>query len=506
MQYRAPSLRVTEEHNNIRRRSSGQPKAGSIMGEGEHLLSRIDDDDLLVNEHTVLLVPHPNVTASSSAVLPFAQHFEDNSVTQHNWDGNPITSFSPIPLTPPCPETVSCAPSGLSLQPANTPTIEVSRIPSPNFTDPKAQVGRVPGTFHAFLPRGLNIVSLGMPVMSFLSSTPASRRPQSVRTESDRSVQSTISTISTVSVDSGHKTLIPSIGTTAKFTHKWPPPGSMRKMNLRGGSLNESMGLELSQTFIAAMEDGQALGVDDAHTWTHFKWCMLLSVSSVFSYGAVGLVCAIMTWFKAWDKADVMNVADNDILVIITLTASMLVFTALVGICGVFLNSRPILAAYTLLLWPALVSLLAIGYVSYKRVTFLLDHKLNLAWSQYYTSLGRLLIQDSLQCCGYYSALHEATPSSRCYPRSPLPGCKGKLYRFECDNLATIWSAAFALVLLHILNILVALLCANHVTKTFGSGITPKQYRLSGKDVKADADKILAELNRSGKQFSDVTR
>lgn len=192
-----------------------------------------------------------------------------------------------------------------------------------------------------------------------------------------------------------------------------------------------------------------------------------------------------------------MNVADNDILAIITLTASILVFTSLVGICGVFLNSRPILATYTLLLWPALASILAIGYVSYKRVTFALDHKLNMSWSQYFTPLGRLSIQDSLHCCGFYSVLHEGTLSNRCYPRSPLPGCKGKLYSFEKDNLATIWSAAFTLALLHILNILVALLCANHLTKTFGRGMTPKQYRLSEKDVRADADKILEGLRRS---------
>lgn len=54
-----------------------------------------------------------------------------------------------------------------------------------------------------------------------------------------------------------------------------------------------------------------------------------------------------------------------------------------------------------------------------------------------------------------------------------------------------IWSVAFTLAGLHIINIVVALLCANHITRTFGKGITPKQYRLSNMDVRADADKIL---------------
>jgi hypothetical protein len=191
-----------------------------------------------------------------------------------------------------------------------------------------------------------------------------------------------------------------------------------------------------------------------------------------------------------------MFVADNDILILVTLAASITTFTALVGISGVFLNSKPILATYAVLLWPALASLLAVGYISYKRAAFSLDHKLNLSWSQYYTPVGRLLIQDSLQCCGYYNALHEGTPSNRCYPRTPLPGCKGKLYRFESDNLEIIWSAVFALVPLHLLNITIALLCANHLTRAFGKGMTPKQYRLSSMDVKADADKILRRMKQ----------
>jgi hypothetical protein len=200
----------------------------------------------------------------------------------------------------------------------------------------------------------------------------------------------------------------------------------------------------------------------------------------------------------AWDKADVMSVADGDILILITLAASILLFTSLVGMSGTLLNSRPILAVYTLLLWPALAALLAVGYISYHRATFSLDHKLNLSWSQYYTPLGRLLIQNSLHCCGFYSALHEATFSKRCYPRTSLPGCKGKLYRFDRENLAAIWMAVFSLVPLHLINILVALLCANHVTRTFGKGITPKRYRLSSEDVKADAERILSGIHGRG--------
>ena len=63
---------------------------------------------------------------------------------------------------------------------------------------------------------------------------------------------------------------------------------------------------------------------------------------------------------------------------------------------GTLLNSRTILAFYALLLWPSFVSVLVVGYASYKREAFSLDRKLNLAWSQWYDDLGRLVIQESV--------------------------------------------------------------------------------------------------------------
>jgi len=68
-----------------------------------------------------------------------------------------------------------------------------------------------------------------------------------------------------------------------------------------------------------------------------------------------------------------------------------------VGLTGTLLNSRSILAFYALLLWPSFVSILVVGYTSYKREAFSLDRKLNMAWSQWYDDLGRLLIQESVR-------------------------------------------------------------------------------------------------------------
>jgi len=67
-----------------------------------------------------------------------------------------------------------------------------------------------------------------------------------------------------------------------------------------------------------------------------------------------------------------------------------------VGLCGTILNSRPILSLYAFLLWPTLVSLLVVGYSSYKRENLRLDRKLNMAWSRYFDDLDRLRIQNNV--------------------------------------------------------------------------------------------------------------
>ncbi|KXN83137.1 hypothetical protein AN958_01808 [Leucoagaricus sp. SymC.cos] len=256
---------------------------------------------------------------------------------------------------------------------------------------------------------------------------------------------------------------------------------------------------------VALLESGigggnGVLGLEWFSRWTGFKWCLLFSVLSVLIYGIAGLTCAIGIWFRIWHNADVMYVADNDILILITLASSILIFAALVGLIGTLLSSRLILAIYALLLWPCFISMCAVGYTAYKRATFSLEQKLDMSWSQFYTTYGRLLIQNLLECCGWSNPNHGNTPSRTCYPRTPLPGCKGPLLRFEQANLQLVWSTVFSLVPMHLVNIVVVMLCANHVTRTFGSGITPKRYRLTAKDVHEDAGRILDFVARRGSQ------
>ena len=194
----------------------------------------------------------------------------------------------------------------------------------------------------------------------------------------------------------------------------------------------------------------------------------------------------------------------------------MCLITALLGLTGTMLNSRPILAFYNLLLWPTLAVLLLVGYTSYKKQALNLDRKLNQAWSQFFDDNARLRIQNNVSMnlpiqvldttnALLYSSIvvdimilyvrfsmlfsvwcllilvqrtDEATFSKRCYPRTSLPGCKGKLFRVEKKMLEEIAAYAFLVVPVHLFNICIGLLCSNHVNRTFGKGLMPRTYRL----------------------------
>ncbi|KAJ7726517.1 tetraspanin Tsp2 family [Mycena metata] len=495
MEYRAPS---SFANGGLRRRSGAYLQLEDEVEDDVPHTADSENEPHLHRKPTVLLSTSPPLSSPASspvderASTPIAPTLTPRpDVLQRGPSDASFQSTATASTIPPLPTpNFGSSPRPDALQRTDSDSDTLPPLPTPDFTRP--------ASFLSVFSRGLSFLSTASrPSVSrassnesenaFSSDRAASQqctqsRPRSCRSDSEGSSAASAYSSSN-SIDSGHHALIKSIGTTDRFTHKWPRPRSLRLYS------EEDLADAAS---IILLEDGRGPGLGmDSEPWTGFKWCLLLSVCTVFIYGAAALVCALMTWFRTWDQADVMTVANNDVLVLLTLAGSILVFTSLVGLSGVLLNSRPILAVYTLLLWPAFASLAAIGYLAYKRATFALDHKLNLAWSQYYTPLGRLFIQDALRCCGFYSALHEATSSKRCFPRTALPGCKGKLYRFERANLALVWQTVFALVPLHLVNVLVALVCANHVTERFGRGVTPERYRLTSGDVQADAEKIM---------------
>ncbi|TFY71890.1 hypothetical protein EVG20_g1104 [Dentipellis fragilis] len=278
-----------------------------------------------------------------------------------------------------------------------------------------------------------------------------------------------------------------SISAVDRFTHKWPRPKTLRSVPpgfraKHAGRYNRAGGWSESE-IKAALAEGKGLGMDWAGQWTPHKWCLLVSVTLVFACGLAGVVCALLTWFAAYPAAPVLLITDSSALVLLTLCSSLFLLASITGIAGVLMNSRPILAVYTMLLFPCLIALASVGYVTYKKDQFSLDRKLSEAWNKWYAPGAQLVLQSALQCCGWASSAHAAVPSGRCYERTPLPGCRGALTRFERSALPTIYGAVFSLVPLHLMNIIAALLCSNHVTRRFGKGIMPKRYRLRIADV-----------------------
>jgi hypothetical protein len=126
---------------------------------------------------------------------------------------------------------------------------------------------------------------------------------RSIADESTSSSQSAGSVI--LAIDTGHNGLIPSIGTTDKFTHKWPTPKyvSYESPQKKIKDLRSTTGLSPA----SALEDGQGLGSSHTAHWTFFKWCLLLSATTVLAYGAVGLICALMTWSKSQSTSRSVN-------------------------------------------------------------------------------------------------------------------------------------------------------------------------------------------------------
>ena len=302
----------------------------------------------------------------------------------------------------------------------------------------------------------------------------------------------------------------PFLTTADKLTQKWPRPRSLRSIPPEfRGDLNSSNGLwglkrvgGWSQgNMEATLRDSQGLGIDRVGQWTPHKWCLLASVTTVFLLGLTFLVFSILTWFAgeppkyciseslpyfnstAYPAAPVVLITDSPALILITFSSSLLLLSSLVGVTGTLLNSRPILAVYVLLLFPSFISFVSVGYVTYKKAGFSLDAKASEAWNLWYSAGARTVLQGALGCCGWDGPLHAGAASGTCYPRSPLLGCHGPLVRLEHDVLASAWGLVFSLVPLHLANIFVGLLCANHVTYRFGKGMVPARYRLTAEEI-----------------------
>ena len=231
--------------------------------------------------------------------------------------------------------------------------------------------------------------------------------------------------------------------------------------------------------------------------WNRFKWILfstntlvcflnpfkfLLLLSQIIQLALCSMsafIVCLLTWFDVWEKGVVIRTGNAPELILSTLAALIAMLTSLIGCTGILLNNRTLLAWYTFLTWITFIPLVAPGYITYKRRTFDLEGKINAQWSRNLNTADRLLIQNQLNCCGYFSPYVEATVSQTCYARSLLPGCKGPYLAFE-RNLLRIWfKAVFSLVPVQILVMVSGLLCSNHITYRFGKGMMPEAYQLN---------------------------
>ncbi|KAH9811870.1 tetraspanin Tsp2 [Melampsora americana] len=355
--------------------------------------------------------------------------------------------------------------------------------------------------------------------VEFTTSRPSSIYTQALSNRSS-SIKSKETSLNSNSNPTSNQISSLSLFTSLRYANKFP---DLRSKSLRSNPssfTSDHHHTKPHQTLITTpilnlTEEGQSdhpVSKDktEDQRFTKFKITLILSVSSIMIYSLIGLIYSLLFWFRALENSDVVQVADPDVLRWLTAASSICLLTGLTGLTGTILNSRRILTIYNLLLWPSLASVLVIGYMAYKRVSLNLDLKLNQAWSEVYDSLDRLRIQNALKCCGYYNPLHEATFSSQCYPRVRLVGCKGKLVRFEKESLMKFTTSAFWIASLHMLNIVIGLLCSNHVNRQFGQNLIPIQYRLKLLDVNSHSIEFLESIKdqnliKSKKKEEDLT-
>jgi len=269
-------------------------------------------------------------------------------------------------------------------------------------------------------------------------------------------------------------------------------------MPKRGGGLDAFKGNE-ARMGGADDDSGWFNGKEGGHTprklrWNKFKWILFFANTVLTVYTLAGLICCLLTWFNVWHQADIIRAGSMTELIMSTLAASFGLFVSVIGWAGILMNNRSFLAVYSFLLWISLAFLVVPGYLTYKRRSLNLELKINAQWSQKLGSLGRLRIQNELNCCGYFSPYVEATISQTCYSRSVLPGCKKPYIDFQKFALQKWYTIVFSLVPVHILIMISALLCSNHVTYRFGKGMMPKAYRLSMNSMAVIMDNYANQL------------
>ncbi|KAF9965909.1 hypothetical protein BGZ70_003813 [Mortierella alpina] len=218
-------------------------------------------------------------------------------------------------------------------------------------------------------------------------------------------------------------------------------------------------------------------------SWTRSKILLLLSNTVLLVYSVICTVVMSMSWTGAeWTKpvlnSGIMMIANQNVLYLMMVTAPCGIAVALLGFYGILKQSRKVLSLYAVLLWPLFGLLTSIGYICYRRRNVALYQKLKFSWINEYTRDDRLVIQNALSCCGYRSMADYPSYDLHCFPRAPLPACESLFLQYQQNLLSNTSSAAFSLLPLQLLIMIVALLCSNHIDHLYRSAnpITPKLY------------------------------
>ncbi|KAG0032200.1 hypothetical protein BGZ81_011455 [Podila clonocystis] len=205
--------------------------------------------------------------------------------------------------------------------------------------------------------------------------------------------------------------------------------------------------------------------------------------NSLLGYSIAWTFVMTMSWKgAAWTKpfldSGIMMIANRHLLLLMMAAAPLGIFVALIGFVGILSQNRKVLSIYTILLWPLFGLITAVGYICYRRLHVSLYQKLKFSWINEYSRDDRLVIQNALSCCGFRSLGDYPSYDLHCFPRAPLPACESRFIQYQQDLLSTASSAAFILVPVQLVVMIIALLCSNHVDHLYRSAypITPRLY------------------------------
>ena len=319
---------------NIRHRSgafSPRPRADSGSAQGlsqqrtqtertdRTLTVQVEDADDADAAPTVLLVRHSRARYADLKPLPDVpqaggHNSSDHFVLRHGDPATPSAGRSAPARTQGSEDETHRELSSVALTPRLTPEHErlgvhsahSSRLPTPSYPTEHGHGHEYGGgglrlrrQLTSYFARVPSLLALPRPAPGARADSAASAYSHASDGSTSTAVSRTPSRARLVPAPRAHHEvpiptalkdkrplLVSAFSTTDKFTRKFPRPRGL------------GTGAAGAASAAALLEEGAGLGVERVGRWTAHKWCLVLSVCTVFVYGAAGLVCAVLTWFR----------------------------------------------------------------------------------------------------------------------------------------------------------------------------------------------------------------